>query len=488
MNPTTRKILALALVAILIGGAGCAGWGNDGSADDDENVTNETHESETNESESNETDETNETNATAPGDTDGSDTDTDTGEPDEPEEPEPEPDDPEPEQSPEESEPEDPPEDDSPEEPPEDDDTEQPPVDDEPEQSSEDGEPEQLPEDDKPDEPEEPEQPPEDGESEDPPADDEPPEDEQPEDPPEDSDPEEPPADDEPEEPEQPPEDDDSESEQPPEDDKPDEPEESEQPPEEPEQPEQPPEEPEEPEEPPEEPPDDDDDGDDEYPTATGVVTVVDEDGEPVEGEPVTIAPPGTVEDEAKETRETDANGQVRIEFLAGDPSDVVMHTIEVRDQEKLLGIMADEHHGVQEVMFTVGTESKNSLTVNVEDAETGDAVDGEVTIRHIDTGETFSAATEDGTVTFEDIPAGTHAIEVDAGDEWHMPQDGSDEVQVDGETEHTIAMQPEPPMHELRVKVTDAETGDPVEGAEVAGIGTVQPPGFRHDVQRGNG
>ena len=213
--------------------------------------------------------------------------------------------------------------------------------------------------------------------------------------------------------------------------------------------------------------------------TATGIIRVVDENGDPVEGEPVTLSPPGTVDDEAKETRHTDENGEVVIELVAGEPTDVVLYGVEVRREEKRLGIMSDEHQGVQEVTFTVGTESEHSLTVNVEDAETGDAVDDEVTIRHIDTGQTFSAATEDGSVTFENLKRGTYAIDVDAGEEWYMPLDGSDEIEVDGETERTISMQPEPDMHTLHMKVTDAETGEPIEGTEVAGIGAVHPRGY---------
>lgn len=101
---------------------------------------------------------------------------------------------------------------------------------------------------------------------------------------------------------------------------------------------------------------DDDDDEDDR--TATGIVTVIDQDGEPVEGEPVEIWPPGTVEQEATETRETNADGEVVIELLAGDPTDVAMHRIVVREQEQRLGIMSDEHQGIQEVVFEVNTEA----------------------------------------------------------------------------------------------------------------------------------
>ena len=215
--------------------------------------------------------------------------------------------------------------------------------------------------------------------------------------------------------------------------------------------------------------------------TATGKVIVEDENGEPVEDKAVILTPPGTVEPEEKITRHTDENGEVVIELGAGDPTDVVMYEVEVDGERKSLDIMSDEHHGVQEVRFTVPTEPApvHSLTVYLEDTEMGDAVDGEVAISHVESGEAFSATTDDGTAAFEDIPAGTYAIEIDAGEEWYRPHDGSDEVEVDGQIEHTISMQPEPPMHEIEVIVTDAETGEPIEGASVGGIGAVHPQGF---------
>lgn len=114
--------------------------------------------------------------------------------------------------------------------------------------------------------------------------------------------------------------------------------------------------------------------------TATGIIKVVDENGEPIAGEPVTITPPGAVQDSAKETVYTNDDGEYVIELLAGEPTDVVMHEVEVRGETQRLGIMSDEHIGVQEVVFEVERnpgEYTYSYTVQVVD-ENGHPVEGE--------------------------------------------------------------------------------------------------------------
>lgn len=86
--------------------------------------------------------------------------------------------------------------------------------------------------------------------------------------------------------------------------------------------------------------------------TATGIVRVTDSDGNPIEGEPVKITPPATVTERGTEIKYTDENGEVMIELAAGEPTDVVMYGVEVRGEEQTLGIMSDEHVGVQVVEF----------------------------------------------------------------------------------------------------------------------------------------
>lgn len=82
-----------------------------------------------------------------------------------------------------------------------------------------------------------------------------------------------------------------------------------------------------------------------EYPTATGIIRVVDQDGDPIEGETVI-----TFNEGAGETRyETDENGEVVIELAAGEPTDVVRYNVYIRDQVGSIAIMSDEYTGTQE-------------------------------------------------------------------------------------------------------------------------------------------
>lgn len=213
--------------------------------------------------------------------------------------------------------------------------------------------------------------------------------------------------------------------------------------------------------------------------TATGIVNVVDENGEPVAGEPVTLWPPGTVEEEATDTRKTDENGQVRIELAAGEPDDVVMYTVKVREQEQTLGIMADEYEGVQEITFKVGEEDdgdgdemtefeRTVLVVNTN----GDPVEGEtVEARSLGVSEWEEIGTTDA--------SGEVVITASSSD----PTDAfMYDIRVDGQVETGIAvdnedrepavitLKPEEPTSagDISITVTDAATDEPVVPATV--------------------
>ncbi|WP_066381072.1 carboxypeptidase-like regulatory domain-containing protein [Halalkalicoccus paucihalophilus] len=93
---------------------------------------------------------------------------------------------------------------------------------------------------------------------------------------------------------------------------------------------------------------------------ATGIIRVVDQNGDPVKGEPVTVWPPGTVEEDGTETHETNADGEVVIELRSFEPTDVTFFDVEVRDQEQTLGIMSDAENGVQETVFEVETSDED--------------------------------------------------------------------------------------------------------------------------------
>ena len=92
-------------------------------------------------------------------------------------------------------------------------------------------------------------------------------------------------------------------------------------------------------------------------PGATAVIQVVDQASAPVEGEPVTVE----LMDGSTVEYTTDENGEVVIELVAGDPSDVARFNVRVRDQEQVVYIQRDDVHGVQEVVFEVGEESDPS-------------------------------------------------------------------------------------------------------------------------------
>lgn len=140
--------------------------------------------------------------------------------------------------------------------------------------------------------------------------------------------------------------------------------------------------------------------------TATGTVVVLDQNDEPVEGEPVILTPPGVVEDDQKETRYTDENGEVVIELAAGEPDDAVRYGVEVRDQEETLEIMSDEHHGVQEVEFHVGSDGSDddpaTGLISVVDENGEPVADEPVTLVWEDGSEDEYTTDENGEIVIE--------------------------------------------------------------------------------------
>ncbi|MFC7009734.1 hypothetical protein [Halalkalicoccus salilacus] len=96
-------------------------------------------------------------------------------------------------------------------------------------------------------------------------------------------------------------------------------------------------------------------------PGATAVIRVVNGAGTPVEGEPVTVI----AMDGSSTEYTTDENGEVVIELVAGDASDVARFDVRVRDQEQVVYIQRDDVHGVQEVVFEVGESSPSGNETN---------------------------------------------------------------------------------------------------------------------------
>lgn len=150
-----------------------------------------------------------------------------------------------------------------------------------------------------------------------------------------------------------------------------------------------------------------DGDGDgDEYPTATGIIRVVDQDGDPIEGETVI-----TFNEGAGETRyETDENGEVVIELAAGEPTDVVRYNVYVRDQVGSIVIMSDEYTGTQEEEFVVETGPHvhpATATIHITDRD-GNPLEREfVTIWTEEAGEYTRITDENGELSIETTVVG---------------------------------------------------------------------------------
>ena len=99
-----------------------------------------------------------------------------------------------------------------------------------------------------------------------------------------------------------------------------------------------------------------------------------------------------------------------------------------------------------------------------------------EITIeRHSDGATTTRTTGEDGSVTFPVYEGDYTVVGVD-------PQGNTEEQQVTVESDTEILMptlmDEVPPTHSLTVTVIDANTGEPVEGATVSGVGGVLPSG----------
>lgn len=220
---------------------------------------------------------------------------------------------------------------------------------------------------------------------------------------------------------------------------------------------------------------DEDGDADDEMYRFETTIQVVDGDGQPIEGESVRAWPAGAPDN--VEEYVTDENGQVVLEGGSSDPSDTIMMIVEVAGEERTVHLDQDEHTET----FTVEDGSETSgLTVHVIDG-TGDegALDAEVTITHIETGETATATTDDGAVRFDGLEPGEYRVDADAGEDWYVFEGVTDQsVDVPDNDEHTLELYPEPETHTLTVEVRDATTGDPIEGADVSGVGGVHPDG----------
>lgn len=201
--------------------------------------------------------------------------------------------------------------------------------------------------------------------------------------------------------------------------------------------------------------------------TATGIVRVTDSDGNPIEGEPVKITPPATVTERGTEIEYTDENGEVVIELGAGEPTDVVMYGVEVRGEEQTLGIMSDEHVGVQVVEFQPTDRMYLFETVIYVTDESGEPVEGvPVEARHGMLGddpanewELVGETDENGEVVLtggSSIPDDVIAKEVRVGDQ----EPFTTYVEADKRVEEvTINQSDDPAQNGAATNETDAAT-----------------------------
>lgn len=207
--------------------------------------------------------------------------------------------------------------------------------------------------------------------------------------------------------------------------------------------------------------------------THTLALTVQGEDGEPVEGTGVAaIDDGGRVADDGT----TDAGGLVELELQDGTYGLAFdAEGYEYPDGSEVVVDGADAERTIELRSVDDGS-SAHALSVNLIDAGTGEALDGEVTARAADGG-ARTVTTEDGTATFE-VAAGEYHLgaDVEGYHEFHADEHS---IEVTDETSYDLELHPEPPTHTLETTVVDAETGAPVEGARIEGIGGVHPAGF---------
>lgn len=117
-----------------------------------------------------------------------------------------------------------------------------------------------------------------------------------------------------------------------------------------------------------------------------------------------------------------------------------------------------------------------NTVTIDVRHLDTGEPIEIPVRLTSRDFERTETAT--DGTATFENIPDGTYNVQP-AADGWWPEYGAANEVSVDGgDTSYTLGVRDAPDTHTLTVRVTDAQTGEPIEGATVGGLGDRHPDG----------
>lgn len=116
-----------------------------------------------------------------------------------------------------------------------------------------------------------------------------------------------------------------------------------------------------------------------------------------------------------------------------------------------------------------------NTVMIDVIDLETDEPVEIPVRLTSGDFERTETAT--DGTAAFENIPDGSYDVRP-AADGWWKEHGDEAGITVEGDTSHTMRVNDELDSHTLTVTVTDADTGEPIEGARLSAEGGRHPSG----------
>lgn len=254
-------------------------------------------------------------------------------------------------------------------------------------------------------------------------------------------------------------------------------------------------------------PADDDDSGDDNGDAGDGddrqdvynfglTVPVVDEAGDPVEGETVFIGPPDAESDEYT----TDANGEVTIKFWNSDRDDAVMLEVVVDGEMRPAHAV---HGGYTMEPFVVGSNGAgepetHTLTVTVVD-ENGTVQEADFAVEHTETNLIHTGDNFDGPAEFE-IEAGEyHVIAATEAfsDTFVLDGEGMEVVDLTEDTEivftgyhdapgepgtHTLTVETAAPVHGVDIPIQITSEEDPnfeplTQNVDENGIATFELP-----------
>ncbi|WP_336342594.1 carboxypeptidase-like regulatory domain-containing protein [Halalkalicoccus ordinarius] len=203
----------------------------------------------------------------------------------------------------------------------------------------------------------------------------------------------------------------------------------------------------------------DGDAGDDDAPYGTLTATVEDSDGETVEGvEVIGIGPEGEIH-----SATTDANGQATFDLSDGkytyyvstdgteyaDSSEEEI-TMDGSDQSITLTVQADNDDETNTLTVNLANDDVDGVEIEVWRAVSGDGDSNRVT-----------KESENGQATFEREP-GHYYADAEGYVGTLAPVDVTKDIEITLQNESGAT---------VPVKVTDAETGDPIAGAEIGGI-----------------